>query len=200
VGVITFDSNQNALVAGEVRGATYLMDFEFASGTQYFSTFTTPIPANGHTYTAIGSLVSISPLRESETLSMEKMTFSLSIVDTAMLGYVIGDASEYRNRAVRLYLQLLGSGWEPLYTPVLRWSGVMDTVKVNRKANKDGNSLGNIELVCQRSGLARFRKGIGLRMSHEQQQLDYPGDMGLEYTEQIVANPPPWLTKKFQEV
>jgi hypothetical protein len=198
--MITVDGGQQAILDSSVRGATYLIDVEWLSGTQYYNTFVTPIVANGHTYTGLGNLLTISPMRESESLSMEKLTLRLSLVDTAMLAYSIGPATEYRNRAVRIYLQLLGETWAPVQNPILRWSGVMDTVKIERKPSQTGLGTGSIEMLCMRAGLSRFRNSTGLRMSHEQQQLDYPGDMGLEYTESLVKTPPVWLSKKFLEV
>ena len=144
--------------------------------------------------------MTISGLRESETLSLDKLSLRVSIVDTGMLAYVIGDASEYRNRAVRIYLQLLSAEAQPVQAPILRWSGYMDKVKIERRPSQTGFGGGTIDIECMRAGLARFRKGTGLRLSHAQQQLDYPGDMGLEYTEALVADPPVWLSKAFQKV
>lgn len=198
--MITLDGGQQAVIDSGARGAVYLVDMEWASGTGYYTSFSVPIPANGHTYTALGSFLTVSAIRESENLGLEKLTLGLSIVDTAMLAYSIGPASEYRNRAVRIYVQLINDKWVPVQNPVLRWSGVMDKVRVERKTSTAGSGSGTIEMSCTRAGLSRFRKSTGLRMSHEQQQLDYPGDMGLEYAEELVKNPPVWLSKEFQRV
>jgi hypothetical protein len=177
-----------------------LVDLEFVSGTQYLTTFSSPIVANGHTYTAIGNLLSVSDFRESEVLSTDKLSIKLSLVNTAMLAYVVGPASEYRNRNVRIYAQLLDDKWVPVELPILRWTGIMDKVRVTRRTSKTESSSGDVELICQRSGLSRFRNVLGFRMSDAQQQSDYPGDLGLEYTEQLLTNPPVWLSKSFQEI
>lgn len=198
--MIPLTSGQSDRFNASVRGLTLLVDLEFASGTQYLTTFGSPIVANGHTYTAIGNLLSVSDFRESEVLSTDKLSIKLSLVNTAMLAYVVGPASEYRNRSVRIYAQLLDDKWVPVELPILRWTGIMDKVRVTRRTSKTEGSSGDVELVCQRSGLARFRNVLGFRMSDAQQQSDYPGDLGLEYTEQLLTDPPVWMSKRFQEI
>ena len=198
--MIGLDGGQQTVINSRVRGMTLLLDLEFSTGTQYLTTYGVNIPANGHDYVALGNLVSVSPFRESASLSLDKMTLRLSLVNTAMLAYVIGPASVYRNRKVRIYVQLIDDKWVPVQAPKLRWSGVMDKLSITRNPSKDGLGSGSIDLECQRAGLVRFRNSTGLRMTHYQQQLDYPGDLGLEYTQQLVETPPVWLSAKFQEL
>jgi hypothetical protein len=202
VDVITLDGGQSAQFNASVRGVTLLIDLDFSGGFQYITTFSSPIVANGHTYTALGNILSVGDFRESEVLTTDKLVLRLSLVNTSMLAYVLGPATVYRGRDVRIYLQLLNDKWIPVEAPILRWSGMMDKVRINRKPTKTGDSAstGDIELVCQRAGLSRFRNVLGFRMTHAQQQLDYPGDMGLEYTEQLLTDPPVWMTKQFQQL
>ena len=198
--MIPYTTGQGATINATVRGVTLLVDLEFASGTIYATTFSVPIVANGETYTALGNVMSVSDFRESEVLTTDKLSIKLSLVNTAMLAYVIGPASEYRNRSVRIYAQLVNDAYLPVEAPILRWAGYMDKVRVTRRTSKTESSSGEVELICQRAGLSRFRNVLGFRMSHAQQQLDFPGDMGLEYTEQLVTNPPIWMSKRFQEI
>lgn len=196
--MIGINAGQQAVFNASVRGVTLLVDLEFSTGTIYATTFSSPIVANGHTYTAVGNVLSVSEFRESEVLATDKLTLKVSIVNTAMLAYAIGPASVYRGRPVKIYIQLLNDKWVPVEAPLLRWVGFMDKVRINRQSNQTGEDQGSIDLICQRAGLARFRNTIGYRMTHAQQQLDYPGDMGLEYTESLLNNPPPWMSKRFQ--
>jgi len=197
--MITVDAGQLAQFNSSVRGVTLLIDLDFQGSALYVTTFSSPIVANGHTYTALGNLLSVSDLRESEVLSTDKLSLKLSLVSTAMLAYVIGPADVYRGRSVKIYMQLLNDKWVPVEAPILRWSGLMDKVRINRRPSQTGGGSGDVEMVCQRAGLSRFRNALGYRMTHAQQLQDYPGDMGLEYTDSLVANPPVWMSKKFQE-
>lgn len=196
--MITTNSGQNTQFHAAVSGATLLIDLDFAGGALYVTTFSVPVVANGHTYTAVGNLLSVSDFRESEVLATDKLSLKLSLVSTAMLAFAVGSADVYRGRSVKIYLQLLNDKWVPVENPILRWSGFMDKVRINRQTSPEGSGTGSIEMVCQRGGLARFRNALGFRMTHAQQQQDYPGDMGLEYTETLLTNPPPWMSKRFQ--
>jgi hypothetical protein len=196
--MIPVNAGQLAVLGSSVRGVTLLVDLDFETGPLYVTTFSSPIVANAHTYTAVGNLLSVSEFRESEVLSTDKLTLKVSLVNTAMLATTIGPASVYRGRTVKIYIQLLNDKWVPVEAPILRWVGFMDKVRINRQPSQTGPGQGNIELICQRAGLARFRNSVGFRMTHAQQQVDYPGDMGLEYTETLLTDPPPWMSKRFQ--
>ena len=199
--MITLTPGQLAAVSANVRGAVYLIEMQFASGTQYKTTHTSPIDYGGHTYTALGQILSVSQLDETGTVKTDRLRVRATILDTAVLAYLIGPASEYRNRRIKVYVQLLGTEWQPIENPILRWSGFMDKISVSRSpagATGDTRSTGYIEMSCVRAGLQRFRAQTGLRMTHAQQQIEYPGDMGFEYTEALVNNPIVWLSQDFQ--
>lgn len=196
---IPLDGTQQAAIDSQARGFTLLLDLEFATGSLYVTPYSVPIDGNGHTYTALGSLLSVSPVRESESLSTEKLKLKMSIVSTAVLAYAIGPASVYRGRGVKLYFQLIGAHHEPQGNPILRWSGIMDRISIDRSPSKTGKSAGSIEMECIRNGLARLRTAAPILLTNEYQQREYPGDRGLEYTDSLVRKPPVWLSKAFQK-
>lgn len=196
--MITLDATQLAVLAQTARGVCWLVDLEFASGTQYMTNFTSPITANAHTYTALGQILTVGNLNETGSVKTDRLKLRATIVDSALLALLIGPASEYRNRKARVYAQFLGDAWQPVGNPVLRWAGYMDKLTVTRTTSQQGKSGGHIEMSLVRSGLAKFRADIGLRLSHAQHQREYPGDLGFEYTESLVNNPVVWLSKEFQ--
>jgi hypothetical protein len=119
-----------------------------------------------------------------------------------MLAAVLGSASTYRGRAARLSLQLFDEAFAPVGSPVPRWSGYMEPVKVTRRAatpDDGGGGGGRIELPCNRAGMARARNYQGLRHTNAQQLVRYPGDRGLEYMQALIEAPALWLSKQFQE-
>lgn len=199
--MITLTPEQQAAAASNVRGSVFLVEMQFASGTQYKTTHTSPIVYAGNTYTALGQILSVSALDETGTVKTDRLRLRATIVDTAVLAFLIGPASEYRNRRIKIYVQLLGTEWQPVADPILRWSGFMDKLSVSRDSSGavgETRSSGHIELTCVRAGLQRFRAQEGLRLTHSQQQLEYPGDLGFEYTESLVNNPIVWLSQDFQ--
>lgn len=194
----TTSGAQDTLFASRSSGITALIDLEFSSGTLYYTTNSVPVPALTRTYLAM-PILSVSQVTESQVLSRDKMDISLPIVDSAMLSYTMGPAEVYRGRNVRVYMQPINSQYAPVGDPILFFIGTMENFEIDRRSSKEGKSTGNIVLRCHRKGMSQFKNEAPARMTHAQQQLDYPGDMGLEYTESLVRNPPVWLSKAFQE-
>lgn len=185
-----------------VLGAHWLVELDFQAATVYLTTAPVNVVAGGHTYTGIGSQLAVSGVAESEDASGERITLSVPVVDVGMLAAVLGPASTYRGRAVRLSLQLFDATFAPVGSPVPRWAGYMEPVKVSRKAGtpEDGGAgTGRIEMPCNRAGMARARNYQGLRHTHAQQQLRFAGDRGFEYMQALIESPALWLSKKFQE-
>ena len=188
--------------AASVAGVAWLAELDFTSGTIYLTTAPQSLTTGGHTYTGLGSLVSIGSLNESTDSSAEKITLSLAVANSSMLALALGNVEGYRGRAVRLYLQLFDEQWAPVASPLQRWSGVMDRVQITRQPAGDGSAgtgTGSIDLQCSRSGMARARYYQGLRLTHQQHQTRWPGDTGLQYMRTLIEQPALWLSKAFQQ-
>ena len=197
--MITMGTTQHTAT---VAGVAWLAQLDFAAGTLYLTTAPQNLTTGGHTYTGLGSLVSIDNLVESPESSAEKINLSLSVADSAMLALALGNVEGYRGRAVRLYLQLFDAAFGPVASPLQRWTGVMDKVQITRRpasADSLAASIGSIDLQCSRSGMARARYYQGLRLTHQQQMIRYPGDTGLRYVRTLIEQPALWLSKRFQQ-
>lgn len=199
--MITLDATALATAAAPVRGAAHLLEMDFLSGTQRATNWSVTLTSGGNTYLGLGNIIDISPTGESEDTKSDLVTVQISIVNTAMLASLIGPANEWRGLAVRIYLQLFDTNFQPAGAKALRWAGKMDKVAVPRKSNRlAGGPTGKIEISCSRNGLSRMRNDDGLRLTHAQQIQRFPGDNGLEYVATLVDKPTPWLSKKFQQI
>lgn len=192
------DAAAAAAFASDARGACWLVDMHFASAPLYVTTYSVPIQANGREYLALGNLSSVGALSESQDASAERVSLGLSIVNPAMIAATLGNVGNYRGRRVALWLQLIGSGYQPVGAPVLRWQGYMDQVAINRRSSTEGKSSGQIEMRCSRAGMARSRRAPSARLTHEQQSARYPDDTGLRYVRGLIEQPALWLSKAFQ--
>jgi hypothetical protein len=200
--MITLDANALAATTASVRGAAFLVTLDFLSGLQRYTTWPQNLIVSANTYIGLGGLGNIAPLHDSEDTKTDKLTLSLSIVNSAMIAAAVGAASEYRGRAVTISLQLIDTTFQPTGAAALRWAGVMDKVRITRNSTKlqDGSNGGSIDLECTRSGMGRVRNSEGLRLTLAQRQLLFPGDLGCEYVSQLLEKPQVWLSKKFQTV
>lgn len=197
---VFLDANALARINSNVRGAIWLVEMDFGTGTVRYTNAPVNVTSGGNTYNGFNNLVGVSPLNESESNSAERVTFSFSIVNQAMLAATLGSVDNYRGRAIRLFLQLMDEKFVPDGAMVKRWAGYMDKVQVTRQESSEGPSMGKIELLCSRAGMARARMYQGRRLTHTQQQQRYPGDKGLEYLQHVIEQPALWLSKKFQEI
>lgn len=192
--------------AASALGVHWLVMLDFSPTPAYLTTAAVNVTVGegeeAIVYTGVGAQLAVSSVSESEDAGAERITLSVPVVDATMLAAVLGPASTYRGRRVRLSLQLFDENLAPVGAPVPRWAGYMEPVRVSRKAGtpeEGAAGSGRIEMPCQRAGMARARNYQGLRHTHAQQLLRYPGDMGLQYMQALIESPALWLSKRFQE-
>lgn len=198
---LTLDGTASAQIAAGVRGVAWLVELQFSSGTIRYTTAPRDITVGADTFIGLGPFAEVSAVTESESAGADKLTLSFT-VDTSLLAATLGNVEGYRGKPARLWLQLFDEAFQPAGAPVQRWGGVMDRVQVTRQRSdlEGGPSTGRIELQCSRFGMARARNAEGLRLSHAQQQLRFPGDNGLQYVQTLVEQPTLWLSKRFQQI
>ncbi|PTT75429.1 hypothetical protein DBR42_28925, partial [Pelomonas sp. HMWF004] len=181
--MLALDSAQLGLLADTAVGVVFLVELDFSDGTYRFTTFNMPLVISGQTYIATGALGSVGEIKESQDTDAQTLSLTLNVSDSAVLASTLGNVEGYRGRAARIYLQLLDVSFRPVGAPKLRFTGEMEPVKVKRDEQpaEGGPVGGTIELPISRAGMSRARNSEGLRLTHEQQQADYPGDLGLQY-------------------
>lgn len=199
--MITFDATAQAAIDSRNRSVVYLVEMDFSTGTQYWSTWTSKLTIDGHDYMAVGGgIAEVSQIAESENGQPDKMVFAFSIVNSAMLTACIGPATVYRGKEVRMYLQMLTETGAVAGAKVLRWKGKMADAKVPKSTGRLENfGKGKIEIHCFRSGMEKLRNYDGLRLTDAQQQDEYTGDLGLQYMADLIQNPVQWLSIAFQQ-
>jgi hypothetical protein len=200
---LTFDGTAQARVDAPVRGACLLIEMDFVSGLQRLTTYSNSVVSGAYTYVGLGNIINVSQIKESEDTTTEKLEIAIAVTNSAMLALAIGQASDYRNRSVRLYLQLLTETGVAAGASVLRYSGYMDSLVIERSRadpKSGGSGGGYIKFRCSKSGLSRSRRFDGLRLTDAQQRQRFPGDKGLEYVNAIIEKPPVWLSRRFMEI
>jgi hypothetical protein len=198
---LPLDGTAGARITAPVRGIAYLIELVFTTGTQRVTTAPQAVVSGGNTWTAVGAQADVSALSQSEDPSGERFTIGLTATNTAMLALALGAVDTYRGRPARVYVQLFDEQWQPAGAAVLCASGYMDKVQITRRRSppEGGDSVGRIEMLCSRAGMARARNNEGLRLTDAQQQQRYPGDTGLSRVQALLEAPGLWLSKRFQE-
>lgn len=196
---LTLPTEAAAQVATRVYGAQWLVELAFSTGTQRLTTAPIEVTSGGFTWRAAPQ-IAVQSVNETEAVDGQRITLSAVLADSAALGAFLGDSSTYRRRPMRLYLQVFSDAYVPVGAPVYRGLWRMEPVRIIRQRSEDGSSTSRIELPAGRSGLTRARMAVGLRSTHQQQQIAYPGDLGLQYRQELIEKPALWLSRRFQEL
>jgi len=191
---ILTNSGFDATARAPAYGAFALVELQLRSGTARYTTWPLTVNAMGQTWQGVGNLGSIGQLHESEDGAAEKLTLSLSAVDIGTRALALGDPADYQDRSVRVWVALLDANTLQLSgSPVLRFAGVMDQLKIERDGGKAG-----IKMECRTGSYDRRSNPAALRMNHAQHQARHPGERGFEYLTSIIGNPAIWISKWLQ--
>lgn len=152
----------------------------FDSGTLRLHNGIGPYTWGGQTWTGMGALVSVGPMRESDILSPQRVSFVLGMANQDIVNELASQA--IYERLVYGYVGFLDDRGNLVADPDLRWSGYMDTSEIIQGANP------MVVLHCE-SELIREFQANGAMFTDEDQQERYSGDTGFEYMDQMALGP-----------
>ena len=178
-----------ALQAPVLRPALFLMATFNDSGTLetvYMWTGLGSITWNGHTWQGLGSLLEISTAEEGATVEAKGIAFTLSGIDVTSLADALQEFQV--GLPVQIWLGLFDAGSPPslIPDPITTWAGRMDqpTVEV-------GGETASIAINCE-TRLIEMNCGVERRYTHDDAQLDNPGDMGFSFVNGIQEITTSW--------
>ena len=152
-----------------------LVEFGFASGTQYLCGLDFAVTWSGNTYLPALGLLGIEPIRETAD-SFEGLKVTISGVSSTTLGSVLSERMQGRTLTLRMAV-LDGAGALQVDSNV--WSGLMDTPVIT-----DGRDAATVTIVAEHR-MATWDRPRTKRYTDAQLQADFPGDLGLQYIAQM---------------
>jgi hypothetical protein len=161
-------ANADAVVLPHIPYVMFA-DFDFASGHIRLNSFDREFSFGSNTYTGLGRLVGIGPVKETADLSADRLDFSLTHVPNSTMADTL--TQTYHGRSASLYVGYLGDSNTLVGTPHLLWEGLMDSLKVR---TEEGSSI--INLVCE-NRLMLWNKSTGWLYTHEHQREFDPDDL-----------------------
>lgn len=138
----------------------------------------------GNTYNGLGYLGTMSPIEESADLKANGVAFQLSGVPSTLIATVLGD--NYQGRDVKLWFGALDQSDTIIADPYQIFAGRMDAVEID-----DGTETATIRVHAE-SRMIDLRRNNERRYTHEDQQLDFPGDDGLKFMPTAQTTPFVW--------
>jgi hypothetical protein len=167
-----------ALASGLMRPAIFVAA-DFVDGTTYVWSGLGAIVWNGHTWTGIGSLGSVSTIEEGANVQARGATLTLSGLDPAILAQVM---TQYKVTApVTIWLGLRDTSGALIPDPIISFRGRMDqpTLTVNGPS-------GTLNINCE-NRLIDMNVSVESRYTDQDQKLTYPDDRGLEWVNAIQS-------------
>ncbi len=153
----------------------YLCEMFFDSGTVRVSSHFKDMAWQGNTYTGLGSFAGIDQAPETRDIKAEKLSLSLSGIPSETISLALGQ--NCRGRKCNLWLALLDSAGA-LVDAVLVFGGRMDQMRIT-----EAGATANVSVTVE-SRLVDLERPLQRRYTHDDQQIDFPGDLGLQFVEQ----------------
>lgn len=151
----------------------FFVEMDFVSGfVRAWSGYGT-LNWDSKTWLGVGNLGGIDPLAESVDFVANGANLKLSGIPSDMIAIALGE--HYQGRPATIYLGLLDNAGAVIADPVPIYAALMDTMEIDE--NGESASI-IVRIESQAVSLKRAREW---RYTHEDQQIDHPGDLGLEY-------------------
>ena len=160
-----------------------LVEFDFADGAVRLTNAAYDFQWNDFTWTGAGGLGSISPIEEGLDLQMYGCSCTLSGIEAGYVAECLG--SGYAGRNATIWIAPLDENFQVLQDPIVIFRGQMDTMPL--KLGDDASIQITIE-----SKLTSWERPKNRRYNQQDQQSEYPNDMGFEFTAQMVEQKIVW--------
>ena len=152
-------------------------ELEFSDGTLRFwngyGNITMTAGGSSKTFTGLGDFLGISPISESSTLQMSGVTLSMSGIKSSLISTAL--SAQYTNRNGAIYLGMYDTSKNVIADVYTVFKGKMDVLNISEQGNTATITL-NIE-----SRLISFDLPINRKYTLEDQQVDFPNDVGFEF-------------------
>lgn len=141
----------------------------------------------GYNWSGLGTLAGISAIEETTEVSAKQVTVSLSGIPLENISLVLGSAKQ--GRGGKVWLGFLDANGNLIADPYLAFSGMLDVPVI-----EDAGESATISITYE-SRLVALERARERRYTHEDQQIDYPNDLGLAYVNAIQDAQISWGTK-----
>lgn len=171
-----------ALSAGHVPMIVFV-ELDFPSQFLRLNNSSVSIAWNSYDWLGVGRLGAIDEINEGIDLQARGLALRISGIDPAAISLALG--TPYQGRSCKVWAAPLTAAHAVIADPVLVFWGRLDTMDID---------LGDTATitVSAESRLADWDRPRARRYNHEDQQIDYPGDLGFEFVPQMVDRQIVW--------
>ena len=167
----------NNAITSQVVTPIIASELEFSDGTLRFwngyGNITMTAGGSSKVFTGLGDFLGISPISESSTLQMSGVTLSMSGIKSSLISTAL--SAQYTNRNGAIYLGMYDTSRNVIADVYTVFKGTMDVLNISEQGNTATITL-NIE-----SRLISFDLPVDRKYTLEDQQVDFPNDVGFEF-------------------
>lgn len=176
-----------ALEAGSVKIAVLLEASFVSKVSRVFTGVGKLVTRDGLEWTGLGEFVGITGIRQQVGLSANKATVTISGANPEWVKLAIDNENEARGRDLVVYGQIFGPGNELIGDKFALMAGIMAPLKISGQ----GPTQRRIEIPVEGLFTRRRRPVFGWNTNFDQQQR-FPGDKGMEFTNEVVGKTVTW--------
>lgn len=163
-----------------------LVELQYPSGTIRFWNGLGDLTALSQTWTGGGNLLTITEVRETESVVATGVIFGLSGIPSAALSNAL--SQDYQDRLAKMYIGAFNNAGAVVADPYLVFEGRMDVQTI-----QDDGTTATVQ-VSTESRLVDLERARERRYTPEDQELDFSGDKGFEFVvslqnKEVIWNP-----------
>jgi len=163
-----------------VVAPAFFVHLDWPDAPVYWVTAYGAIDWDGKTWSPTGEFLQISQIGESRDARANGVQLTLSGIPAATLVHVF--RGDFQGRKAQLYIGFFNESGGLITAPLRVFEGLIDSAALD-DSGETSTAVVNLEkeLIDRREDVRRF--------THEDQQLDYPGDKFFEYQTWLSMNP-----------
>jgi hypothetical protein len=175
-----------AALAAPGTKPSLFVSIPFASATVYMWSGTGSVTWGGHTWLGMGALLEITAAEDAATVEARGIAITLSGLDPVLFAdcrdeFVLG-------QPVVIYLGLW-SGGSLVASPIVVWAGRTDQPTFDIQPDAV-----TVTIACE-NRLADMNVAVDRRLTNQDQQMDWPGDLGFQFVDAIQEQTLFWGTQ-----
>lgn len=179
----TLDTNQAAAMVASNGDGIAFVQLDFTT-TLRMSTLPYDSPWNGFTWKGAGALGEISAIGENVDLQAQGVSLSLAGIDPSLISTALGE--QYQGKPCQIWFCPLNVDTGQLIgTPLRIFAGRIDTMDI------EVGETATITLTAEGRLIDFFRPRVA-RYTDAEQQLRFPGDLGLQYVNSLQEKNVVW--------
>jgi hypothetical protein len=166
------------LSAQKIKPVLFLQ-MQFTDGAAYMWSGIGNLQWNGQTWLGLGQLGTISAIEESSEIKATNVTFTLAGISQEDIRHALVQVRQ--GSPVKLWFGCLGDNNNVLADPLQIFAGRMDVPTID-----EGTQTATISIAVE-NRLIDLNRSRERRYTDQDQQIDHPGDLGMQYV-QLIQN------------